>query len=536
MTLISVKNLNIAFECHDCCQRPLRNTVVPVVHDVSFDLIRGECTALVGESGAGKSLAARSIIGLLPHGCHIKSGEILYEGFDIAKAGEEELIALRGKNIGMIFQDPLAGLNPLHRVGKQIQEALKLHGVTEDRALKEETERLLDLVKIGRPRERMQNYPHQLSGGQRQRIMIAMALAHMPDVLIADEPTTALDVSVQYTILNLLKDLRKELGMSLLLISHDLKLVERFADNVHVMRHGHIVESSRSIFSAPKHAYTQELLYTGYANRACDDVEYLNKKNTPLVKVHDLEVHYERPRVHLFKKNTPFTALQKTSFTLHEGECLGIVGESGSGKSSLALAVLRLIQSQGSIRYHNKELQNLNFHEMAPLRKDIQVVFQDPYASLNPRMTVGDCISEGLLVHKPQERNSFITLVDEALAQVGLASSYAERYPHELSGGERQRVAIARALILEPKLIILDEPTSSLDRSLQFQVIDLLKKLQKNNNIAYIYISHDLSLVHMFCHTVMVLYDGTCMEHGPVPDVFSNPQSAYMKQLLEASS
>ncbi len=533
MALLQVKNLNIGFKVEDLYTDKLisENTIVK---NVSFNIEQGECSALVGESGAGKSLTARSVMGLLPHGCHVQSGEIIYNNRNLTNITEDDWVKIRGKDISMIFQDPLAGLNPLHKVGKQITEVLKLHRNLSEKEMQAEVFRLFDLVKIDRAEERVNSYPHQLSGGQRQRIMIAMALANTPNLLVADEPTTALDVSVQHSILMLLKSLQKELGMSLLFISHDLNLIKKIADEVHVMKDGEIVESSRSIFANGTHDYTKELLYSSRSNKATDG-DYFSREHEVLLSVKNLKVTYEKPRTNIFKKPAPFIALHETDFALHKGECLGIVGESGSGKSSLALAVLRLIQSTGNILYKNEELQDKSFKDIAKFRKDIQVVFQDPFASLSPRMTIGEIISEGLIVHYAENQDTFEKKVEEALKEVGLPTDYSQRYPHELSGGERQRVAIARALVLKPKFIILDEPTSSLDRTLQFQIIDLLKDLQQKQDIAFIYISHDLSLVQLFCHNILVFNQGKCLERGRVDEVFKNPQTDYMKMLIESS-
>ncbi len=532
MALLEIKNLSLGFDKVD--KNGNVSKQASIVKNLSMTIKEGECVALVGESGSGKSLTARSLMGLLPFACSIHSGQIIFNGENTTNYSESEWNQLRGKDISMVFQDPLAGLNPLHTCGKQVEEVLELHSNLNKKERFEEVKRLFELVKIDNPEERMKAYPHQLSGGQRQRVMIAMALANTPKLLIADEPTTSLDVSVQYSILTLLKELRQEFGMALLLISHDLKLVNHFSDSIHVMKKGSIVESLSSL-SHPTHEYTQKLLYKDANIQAQNVEEFYQRERDLVLDVQKLTVEYQRPRVHLFKKSQPFTAVNKISYKVHNGECLGIVGESGSGKSSLAFASLRLISSQGNIVFLGENIQDKEHKEMAPLRKDIQVVFQDPYTSLNPRMSIKDIIFEGYNIHNVGKRQNLDMLVEEVLEDVALPRTYKNRYPHELSGGERQRVAIARALILKPKLIFLDEPTSSLDRNLQFQVIDLLKDLQRKHNIAYVYISHDLHLVQMFCHSVLVLYNGICQEYGRVDEVFNSPKSQYMKKLIEAS-
>lgn len=533
MKLLDVQNLHVAFACADKRAKP---SGAPedqcVVRDVSFSVDKGQCVALVGESGAGKTLTSRSIVRLLPRGAYIQSGQILFDGADIAALPEKAVVALRGKKIGMVFQDPLAALNPLHRVGDQVAECLRLHKGLTEAQLQSRVLDLFDLVRLDRPKERYKAYPHELSGGQRQRIMLALAAANDPDLLIADEPTTALDATVQQAILRLLEDLRKELGMSLLLISHDLGMVRRFADTVHVMRHGRIIESSSTLFTNPQHEYTRSLLRAGNDEWARP---VLSEATEPVMTVKDLRVSFPRPKTRLFQRAPePFTALDGVDFTLWPGECLGVVGESGSGKSTLALAVLRLIASKGQINVMGRDIQHLNHAEMAPLRSKIQVVLQNPFLSLNPRMCVRDLVEEGLRVHAlPAEQRD--GRVRGALTDVGLSPAYAQRFPHELSGGERQRVAIARALALRPEVLLLDEPTSSLDRALQFQIIDLLRDLQARYGMAFIYISHDLALVKGFCQRVLVLDRGKCVEQGAVREIFAAPRSRQLRALLEAA-
>ncbi len=532
MSLLQVENLSLGFQRVD--KKGKITGHKQIVNNISFNVEKGQCVALVGESGAGKSLTVRSLIGLLPFACEIMQGKIIFNGTDLSNYTEKNWMGIRGKDISMVFQDPLAGLNPLHHVGKQVEEVLELHTNLNKKERLLEVERLFDLVKLDRAKERMKAYPHQLSGGQRQRIMIAIALANTPKLLIADEPTTSLDVSVQYSILKLLEDLTSQFNMSLILISHDLKLVNNFADIMHVMQKGEIVESMLPNTKANK-SYTKTLMYSSANTLEQENELYFEKEHKKILDVQKLRVEYPRPRKSLFKKSSPLVAVDNINFCLSQGECLGIVGESGSGKSSLAFASLRLLESKGKIEFLGMEIQDLNFKEMAPLRKHIQVVFQDPFTSLNPRLTIKELICEGLEVHEKLDKNTLNLRLEESLNDVSLPLHYKNRYPHELSGGERQRVAIARAIILKPKIIFLDEPTSSLDRALQFQIIDLLKTLQKKHNMAYVYISHDLNLVKLFCHNVLVMYNGKCQEKGKVKDVFANPKSDYMKKLIEAS-
>lgn len=543
MSLLDVQHLHVAFANADArsdarsgkggtVNAATNANVRTVVRDVSFSVEKGQCVALVGESGAGKTLTSRSIVRLLPGGARVTQGRILFKGEDVVSLPEKAVMALRGRRIGMVFQDPLAALNPLHHVGDQVAECLRAHESLSEEQVRSRVLDLFDLVRLDHAAERYRAYPHQLSGGQRQRIMLALAVASMPDLLIADEPTTALDATVQQAILELLHDMRAELGMSLLLVSHDLGMVRRFADTVHVMRHGEIVESSSSLFADPRHEYTRALLHTG-SRQWAEDVP---RKGGPILEAQNLSVDFCRPKTRLFQRaQPPFTALDNVSFALHQGECLGIVGESGSGKSSLALAVLRLVASRGEIRFMGKEIQNLTHAEMAPLRASIQVVFQNPYLSLNPRMCVQDIVEEGLRVHAPRAQDRPQRVL-EALRDVGLSPAYASRFPHELSGGERQRVAIARALVLRPRVLLLDEPTSSLDRALQFQIIELLRNLQQRFGMSLVFISHDLTLVKGFCQRVLVLDKGKCVEQGSVRDVFRQPGSAKLRELLKASA
>lgn len=531
MDLLSVKDLCISFQLGEK-QKNNKIAQREVVHGVSFSIQKGQCHALVGESGAGKSLTARSLMHLLPYGVHISSGSIFLEDHELTQLTEKEFLHFRGKDIAMVFQDSLAGLNPLQPVGKQVEEALFIHSSMNKKEREKRVLELFDLVQIDNAKERVLSFPHQLSGGQRQRVMLALAIANKPKLLIADEPTTALDANIQVAILELLQSLQKEFDMGLLLISHDLRMVQDFADVVHVMQKGNIVESSKELFINPQHWYTQKLLAT-------EDTDYApiqEKISEPILSVKNLNIKFVRPKKSLFKAPPVFHAVKNIDFTLLKGECLGLVGESGSGKSSIALAVLRLLSSKGSIILNGRFIENLSHKQMQPLRKKLQVVFQDPYLSLNPRMTIYDCIKEGVLAHENISKQVLMQKIYACLEDVGLSKEYALRFPHELSGGERQRVAIARAIILQPEVLILDEPTSSLDRTLQFQLLELLKELQKKYAMSFVYISHDLRLVKGFCQKILVLKQGECVEQGMTKDIFRNPQSDYMKRLLYSSN
>ena len=523
MSRLEIRNLSIHFDGPNSD---------PVVDNVSLSVARGQITALVGESGAGKSLTARAVLQLLPQGARA-SGTILFKDKNLLKMPYDALRRLRGTAISMMFQDPLAGLNPLHRVGDQVAENLIVHGNASRKTAFAKVCELFEQVRIDTPEERYRAYPHQLSGGQRQRVMLAMALANRPEFLIADEPTTALDATVQLEVLEQIDLLRREHNMGVLVISHDLGMVRSVADTVHVMLRGRILESgmTASVFAAPREAYTASLMRSSLPPRSD-----MPPKTACLLDVRGLSVHFPRPRTRLFRKSPPFTAVNDISFRLHERECLGVVGESGSGKSSLALAVLRLVASAGSVRYNGTELQALSHRQMAPLRRHIQVVFQDPYSSLNPRMSVGAIVAEGLYAQIPGiERQKVLQRVARALRDTALPEAYALRFPHELSGGERQRVAIARALALRPEVLILDEPTSSLDRTMQFQIMELLRGLQEQYGMACIYISHDLYLVRQFCHSVLVMFQGKTVAHGSTRRIFSSPENPYVQRLIEAS-
>ena len=520
-TLIEIRDLRVSFAGAE------------VVHGINLDIRRGECMALVGESGSGKSVTAHSILRLLPGKDVQTQGSIRYAGTDLVTASDSQLRSLRGNRIAMIFQEPMTSLNPLHTVQKQISEILVTHKGLKNRAARQRTLELLELVGIREPAKRLNAYPHQLSGGQRQRVMIAMALANEPELLIADEPTTALDVTVQQKILELLIDLQQRLGMSLLLISHDLNLVRKIAQRVCVMRGGQIVEQARceDLFRAPQHPYSRMLIE---AEPSGTPVPSDYRHN--LLEVDNLRVWFALPKPLFSRERQYVKAVDGVSFELKKGRTLGIVGESGSGKSTLGQAILRLVDSEGDIRFGNKQLNLLNQNLLRPLRRQMQVVFQDPFGSLSPRMSVQQIIAEGLLAHgigTPLEREEAVIRV---LQEVGLDPQSRHRYPHEFSGGQRQRISIARALIMEPALILLDEPTSALDRTVQKQVVDLLRDLQLRHGLTYLFISHDLAVVHALAHDMIVIKDGKVVEQGDARTIFNHPQHPYTQALLEASS
>ena len=523
--LLSIEDLSVDFISGENVQHAVKN--------ISFTINKGETLALVGESGSGKSVTAHSILRLLPYplASH-PSGKIFYQGKDLLSATPEYLRKVRGDRIAMIFQEPMSSLNPLHSIEKQINEILMLHkGMTAKQASARTLE-LLTLVEIKNPEQRMNSYPHELSGGQRQRVMIAMALANEPELLIADEPTTALDVTVQLTILELLKDLQERLGMSILLISHDLNLVRRVAHRVCVMRGGEIVEQApcAQIFKDPQHPYTQELLGAEPSGQPAP--------HTPseiLLETQDLRVWFPIKKGILQRTVDHVKAVDGISFTLQRGQTLGVVGESGSGKSTLGLAILRLIHSKGGIFYAGEAIEGLSQKQVRPLRRDIQVVFQDPFGSLSPRMSVSDIIGEGLQIHKMGNAQEQEQAIISVLHEVGLDPETRHRYPHEFSGGQRQRISIARALVLKPKLIVLDEPTSALDRTVQRQVVELLRHLQQKYNLTYVFISHDLAVVKALSHQLLVMRQGKVVEQGVAEDVFAAPQQEYTQQLLAAA-
>ncbi|MBI6911400.1 ABC transporter ATP-binding protein [Pseudomonas palleroniana] len=519
MNLIEIRDLSVAFSGQT------------VVRNLSLDIRPGECLALVGESGSGKSVTAHSILQLLPEAGTRTTGSVKYRGQELIGASPATLQKLRGNRIAMIFQEPMTSLNPLHSIEKQIGETLLLHKGLGGKAAQARILQLLDLVGIQKPRERLKAYPHQLSGGQRQRVMIAMALACEPELLIADEPTTALDVTVQRKILLLLKSLQERLGMSLLLISHDLNLVRSIAQRVCVMRAGDIVEQAdcQSLFNAPQHPYSRLLLDAEPSgNVLCRD------ERETVLQVDDLSVQFPLGGG-LFRRKTYLRAVDGISLSVQRGKTLGIVGESGSGKSTLGQAILRLLESTGSIRFQGAALDPLNPQQMRPWRKQMQVVFQDPYGSLSPRMSVQQIISEGLEVHAPCSLEDRDAQVIQVLKDVGLDPESRHRYPHEFSGGQRQRIAIARALVLKPALMLLDEPTSALDRTVQKQVVALLRELQEKYGLTYLFISHDLAVVRAMAHDMIVVKDGKVVERGASHDVFDAPQHPYTKELLAAA-
>ncbi len=526
MSLLTIKNLSVRFS-------PSGRPVVDAVQDVSFSIRPKETLALVGESGSGKSVTAFSILKLLPYpmASH-PSGEILFDGQNLLTLPDKQLRQIRGRRIGMIFQEPMTALNPLHTIQKQIAETVRLHlGYSKDKTL-ERVKELLELVEFPEGLSRLDAFPHQLSGGQRQRVMIAMALACGPDLLIADEPTTALDFTIQAGIIKLLQKLQADLGMSMLLISHDLSMVKHLAHQVAVMHRGKIVESgsTKEVFANPKHEYTQRLI-------ACEPKgtpKPIAKNASVQLQVNDIKVVFENRSLFSLKKLPPKIAVNKVSLSLKEGETLGVVGESGSGKSTLAYGILRLISASGKIVFLGNELPN-SLKLMRPLRRDLQIIFQDPFGSLNPRFSILDVVCEGLKVHESTLSADGLRIrAEKVLEQVGLSAEFLDRYPHELSGGQRQRVAIARALVLNPKLVILDEPTSALDRSIQADILDLLRQLQNDLHLSYIFISHDLKVVRAMAHRMIVMYQGEVVEEGESEQIFSKPSHEYTKTLLNA--
>ncbi|MEC5318518.1 microcin C ABC transporter ATP-binding protein YejF [Brenneria populi subsp. brevivirga] len=525
--LLQIEDLSIAFRS---AERELQ-----VVDRISLAVEAGETLALVGESGSGKSVTALSILRLLPSPPAVyPQGDIRFAGQSLLHADEETLRRIRGDRIAMIFQEPMVSLNPLHSIEKQLIEVLALHrGMNNDLA-RSEVVSCLERVGVRQAKTRLRDFPHQLSGGERQRVMIAMALLTQPDLLIADEPTTALDVTVQAQILTLLDELKQELGMSLLFITHNLNIVRRLADNVAVMKSGQRVEYSACdrLFSAPQHVYTRQLLD---AEPAGDPAPLANDA-PPLLRVAQLQVSFPVKRGLLQRTVDEKTVVKNISFTLRRGESLGLVGESGSGKSTTGLALLRLLRSRGEIWFDGQPLHKFTRRQMLPFRRRIQVVFQDPNSALNPRLNAEQIISEGLIVHQNLSHQERERRVVEAMREVGLDPATRHRYPAEFSGGQRQRIAIARALILQPELLILDEPTSSLDRTVQAQILALLKSLQQKHRLTYLFISHDLQVVRALCHQVMVLKQGEVVEQGDCQTVFTHPAQAYTRELLQLSS
>jgi microcin C transport system ATP-binding protein len=525
--LLDVRDLSVVFH------QPSGDTVA--VDRISFSIRRGQCVALVGESGSGKSVSALSVLKLLPYptASH-PSGSILFNGRDLLKMSDREMRGIRGNDISIIFQEPMTSLNPLHTIESQVGEILQLHQGVGGQMAKARTLELLTQVGIPDPETRLRSYPHQLSGGQRQRVMIAMALANEPDLLIADEPTTALDVTVQAQILALLAEIRKRLGMSLLFITHDLGIVRRIADVVCVMNNGKIVEQGpvEEVFTAPKHPYTRALLNA----EPKPDPAPPRPESPVVISASDLKVWFPIRRGLLRSVVGHIKAVDGVTLSVRKGETLGVVGESGSGKTTLGLALLRLISSDGPIVFLGSEIQRLRFKEMLPFRRDMQIVFQDPFGALSPRMSVGDIVAEGLSVHQPSlSRSEREARVVQALRDVGLDPATRFRYPHEFSGGQRQRISIARAVVLEPNFVVLDEPTSALDMLFQAQMVDLLRDLQRKRDLTYMFISHDLRVVASLASHLIVMRDGKVVEEGPAAELFKRPQTDYTRALFAAA-
>ncbi len=525
--LLSVRDLSVAFL--------QGGKVSTAVDHISFDIAKGETVALVGESGSGKSVSALSVLKLLPYppASH-PSGQILFGGQDLLKLDERQLRSVRGNKITMIFQEPMTSLNPLHTIERQIGEILRLHqGMGEAQARKRTVE-LLNEVGIREPEKRLDAYPHQLSGGQRQRVMIAMALANEPELLIADEPTTALDVTVQAQILELLAKLKKKNGMSMLFITHDLGIVRKIADRVCVMTKGKIVETgpTREIFANPQHAYTRHLLAAEPKGRP--PTADANAK--AVMRGDDIKVWFPIKQGFFRRVVDHVKAVDGIDVTVRAGQTLGVVGESGSGKTTLGLALSRMISSTGAIQFDGRDINKLSFSAMRPLRSELQIVFQDPFGSLSPRMSIAEIIEEGLKIHEPKlTADARDQRVVDVLTEVGLDPSTRFRYPHEFSGGQRQRVAIARAMVLKPRFVMLDEPTSALDMSVQAQVVDLLRNLQSKHNLAYLFISHDLKVIRALANDVIVMRNGKVVEAGPSEQIFERPQTEYTRALISAA-
>jgi microcin C transport system ATP-binding protein len=520
--LLSIRDL--------CVDFAVEGRSVAAVQGVSLSVRPGRTTALVGESGSGKSVTALSVLRLLPPSARV-GGEIRFEGRDLAGLDEASLRDVRGGRVGMIFQEPMTSLNPLHTIGRQIGEAVGLHRPGVDARAR--TLELLELVGIPDPASRLGAFPHQLSGGQRQRVMIAMALANDPALLIADEPTTALDVTIQSQVLDLLRDLQRRLGMAILLISHDLGVVRHMADEVHVMREGRIVEHGprEEIFAAPSHPYTRALLASAPAGRP----DPLDEAAGSLVEARGVRVWFPQGKSLLGRPKSFIKAVTDADLTIRRGESLGVVGESGSGKTTLGLALLRLLPSRGEVVFDGQDLSAMRERQVRDLRRNFQIVFQDPYGSLSPRMTVGQIVAEGLDAHGLASGTERERRIAEILEAVDLDPAAMHRYPHEFSGGQRQRISIARALILRPKFVVLDEPTSALDRTVQFQIVELLRDLRARFGLTYMFITHDLSLVRALCHRVVIMKDGRIVEQGETGAIFERPGQDYTRTLLAAA-
>ena len=523
--ILEISNLSINFATRDGSFK--------AVDDISFNIENNKTMALVGESGSGKSVTAMSILQLLPRpqASYSQISSIKFKGDEIIDAPNDKLLNIRGNIVSMVFQEPMTSLNPYHRVGNQITESIILHTNTSKKEAIDEAKKLLELVEIDDVERRFYAYPHELSGGQRQRVMIAMALVNKPQLLIADEPTTALDVTIQAQILDLMSKLKNELGMSILFITHDLGLVQQFSDNVCVMKDGVIVEQgvTSDVFNNPSHDYTKRLLD---AEPKPKETRTLN--NNPIIEVDNLNVFYNIPSVNILKKNT-FHAVKDVSFKIFENTTIGLVGESGSGKSTLGKAIARLVDYEGNVFFKTKNIDSNSHKNNKELKKDIQIVFQDPYGSLSPRMTIGEIVGEGLGVHFKLSKKEKEFKIDKVLSDVGIEINSKNKYPHEFSGGQRQRIAIARSLIMNPSFMILDEPTSALDRSIQIQVINLLKSIQDEYGLTYLFISHDLKVIRSMSDYIFVMKNGEIVESGISEEVFDKPKEEYTKKLLTAA-
>lgn len=520
--MLEIKNLSVSIKSNK------------LIDNISFKINKGEIFAVVGQSGSGKSLTAYSIVNLLKFlGNFNISGEVFFAGKDNLKLDENDLMKIRGGKIGMIFQDPMTSLNPLHTIEKQLSEAIELHQNISKEKIKQRIIELLEMVELDILKNRLDNFPHQLSGGQRQRVMIAMALANSPDLIIADEPTTALDVTVQREILSLLKKLQAERGLSIMLITHDLTIVKRIANRVAVMNNGKIVElkNADEIFKNPEHEYTKKLL----AAEPKGTPEPFKVDAKQLLKVDKLSVDYLIGKNFFGFDKKYFKAVEDMSMRLLQGQTIGIVGESGSGKSTFAKAILKLIKSRGGIILDNDEVSHLSEKQFKKYRKDIQIVYQDPYSSLNPRMTIFQIISEGLKVHTSHTQEEIEKIIDEMILSLGLKLEYKHRYPHELSGGEKQRVGLARSLVLKPKILVLDEPTSALDLITQAEILKILAKFQSNYSLGTLFISHDLRVIKSISHYIFVMKCGKVVTEGYPNNIFENPHEEYTKNLIDSA-
>ncbi len=525
MSVLDIRDMHVRFNTMD--------GEIHAVKGISLTVNKAETVAIVGGSGSGKSQLMMAVMGLLARNGHAE-GEALFQGQNIIALRKEELNQIRGRKITMIFQEPMTSLDPLYRVGDQIIEPLMQHRKLTHAAARKRAGELLELVKISDAKRRLDSYPHELSGGQRQRVMIAMALANEPELLIADEPTTALDVTIQAEILELMKELQTRIGLSIIFITHDLNIVRRVADRVYVMQKGEVVEQGKTadVFAKPKHAYTKALLDAEPTGRKLPPL----KSAQTLLSANGMRVTFRIGGGWFGDPLLEIKAVDRISLDLKQGQTIGIVGESGSGKSTLARAILKLLPSEGHIRFEGRDLSNATKEDMRPLRREMQIVLQDPFGSLSPRMTAGQIVTEGLLVHEPSmsstERDR---RAGQAFNEVGLDPSTRNRYPHEFSGGQRQRIAIARAIILKPKLVVLDEPTSALDREVQKQIVDLLRNLQSANNLSYLFISHDLAVVRAVADHIMVMKNGQLVEQGTPEEIIDHPKDAYTQRLMAAA-